>query len=122
MMLRTACLGLTALLVSACQTTAPASETATVAAKLDHPSLSFAQSSCGGCHAVEAPGVSPNPASPSFADIANRRGLTRATLTAYLTDAHNYPAVMDFDLDQERIDGLVDYILTLRSADYRNPS
>jgi cytochrome c553 len=37
-----------------------------------HPSLAFAQGACGGCHAVEHPGLSPNPSAPPFAAIVNR--------------------------------------------------
>ena len=86
----------------------------------DNP-LAFAQGACGGCHAVEKPWLSPNPASPTFADIANREGVTEDTLQAYLTDAHNYPMVMDFDLDPEQAEELAHYILTLRDPDYRKP-
>jgi mono/diheme cytochrome c family protein len=85
----------------------------------DHHRLAFVQAACGGCHAVEAPGLSPNPASPPFADIANRRGLTRDTLVTWLTDAHNYPEVMDFDLDTPQVGQIADYILTLRSENYK---
>ena len=86
----------------------------------DNP-LGFAQGACGGCHAVEKPWLSPNPASPTFADIANREGVTEDTLQAYLTDAHNYPMVMDFDLDPAQAEELAHYILTLRDPDYRKP-
>ncbi len=85
----------------------------------EHDRLAFVQAACGGCHAVEEPGLSPNPASPPFADIANRDGLTKATLLAWLTDAHNYPEVMDFDLDPPQVEDIADYILTLRSEDYK---
>ena len=85
----------------------------------EHDRLAFVQAACGGCHAVEASGLSPNPASPPFADIANREGLSRDTLASWLRDAHNYPEVMDFDLDQPQVDDIADYILTLRSDDYR---
>lgn len=85
----------------------------------EHHRLAFVQAACGGCHAVEAPGLSPNPQSPPFADIANREGLTRATLVTWLTDAHNYPEVMDFDLDQPQVEEIADYILTLRSDGYK---
>ena len=85
----------------------------------EHERLAFVQAACGGCHAVEEPGLSPNPASPPFADIANRKGLSHETLVTWLTDAHNYPEVMDFDLDPPQVDDIADYILTLRSDKYR---
>lgn len=84
----------------------------------EHHRLAFVQAACGGCHAVEAPGTSPNPASPPFADIANREGLTRETLVTWLTDAHNYPEDMDFDLDPPQVEQIADHILTLRRAGY----
>lgn len=84
----------------------------------EHDMLTFVQAACGGCHAVEPPHLSPNPASPPFADIANRDGLTKDTLVRWLTDAHNYPEVMDFDLDPPQVEDVADYILTLRTPDY----
>jgi hypothetical protein len=36
----------------------------------------------------------------------------------WLTDAHNYPEIMDFDLDPLQVEDIADYILTLRSDDY----
>lgn len=84
-----------------------------------HRALAFAQGACGGCHAVEHPGLSPNPEAPPFAAIVNREGLTKETLTTWLRDAHNYPEEMDFDLDPPQVDALVDYMLTLQVEDYR---
>ena len=81
--------------------------------------LGFAQASCGGCHAVERYGDSPNPDSPPFAAIANREGLTSETLAAWLRDAHNYPQEMEFYLEGAEADALVAYILTLRDPNYR---
>ncbi|MFZ9395198.1 MAG: c-type cytochrome [Erythrobacter sp.] len=85
----------------------------------EHHRLAFVQAACGGCHAVEAGDVSPNPSSPPFADIANREGLTRASLVTWLTDAHNYPEDMDFDLDPPQVEQIADHILTLRKEAYR---
>lgn len=76
--------------------------------------IAFAQAACGGCHAVEDPGLSPNPESPTFAEIARRRGVTQATLATYLRDAHNYPEAMDFELTQQQADALAAYMMTLR--------
>lgn len=109
---------------AACSYTAPEESLAVAPApqamsEAEHHRLAFVQAACGGCHAVEVPGLSPNPASPPFADIANREGLTRATLVTWLTDAHNYPEMMDFDLDPPQVEQIADYILTLQSEDYR---
>ncbi len=83
--------------------------------------LGFAQGACGDCHAVESPGLSPNPEAPSFADIANREGLDAGTLSGWLRDAHNYPEAMDFDLDAPQVEDLTAYILTLRDENYEPP-
>ena len=77
----------------------------------------FAQATCADCHSIERQGLSPNPQAPTFAEIANRPGVTPATLSAYLTDAHNYPDIMDFELTPERSNALADYLLSLREAD-----
>ena len=74
----------------------------------------FAQAVCADCHSIERQGLSPNPQAPTFAEIANRPEITRDTLSAYLTDAHNYPDSMDFELTPERSKALADYLLSLR--------
>jgi cytochrome c553 len=107
-----------ALLVSACQPREPARS---AALPVQAGSLAFAQGACGGCHAVERYGDSPNPNSPPFARIANQDGLTRETLIWWLTDAHNYPEEMDFYLDAIEVAQLADYMLTLRDPNYRPP-
>jgi mono/diheme cytochrome c family protein len=83
--------------------------------------LAFAQTSCGGCHAVGRYGTSPNPNSPAFAGIVNQPGLTAETLSSWLRDAHNYPDEMKFSLEGRAVDDLVAYMLTLRDKDYRPP-
>lgn len=87
----------------------------------DPPIAAFAQAACGGCHAVRPDSLSPNPASPAFAEIANRPGLTEASMATWLRDAHNYPEDMDFELDGKQVDALAAYILSLRVPDYRAP-
>lgn len=82
-------------------------------------SLALAQGACGGCHAVERYGVSPNPIAPPFAAIVNQQGLTRETLGTWLRDAHNYPEEMDFYLRDNEVEMLVDHMLTLRDPAYR---
>lgn len=78
----------------------------------------FVEAACGGCHAVEPPFLSPNPASPSFAAIANRRGLSEKSLADWLAEAHNYPEDMDFTLTRPQIDQIARYMVTLRKAGY----
>lgn len=98
-----------ALALAACQTTADAPPP---------PPPAFVEAACGGCHAVEAPFLSPNPHAPSFAAIANRPGVTKATVHAWLVNAHNYPEQMDFTLEQDHIDQIERYLVTLKRADY----
>jgi len=83
--------------------------------------LAFAQGACGGCHAVEANALSPNPEAPEWPLIVNRSGLNEETLTTWLVDAHNYPEEMDFDLDAPQVEDLVAYMLTMQSEDYEPP-
>ena len=81
----------------------------------------FVQAACGGCHAVDPPGLSPNPQAPTFESIANRPGLSEDTLAAWLSDAHNYPEVMDFDLDPSHIDWIAEHMMSLQRDDYTPP-
>ena len=107
-----------AMFTAACQPLPPA-EPSTSAR---HPEgLAFAQASCGGCHAVERYGASPNPNAPAFAGIVNQPGLTAETLSSWLRDAHNYPEEMEFYLEGPEVDDLVAYMLTLRDVNYRPP-
>lgn len=78
----------------------------------------FVEAACGGCHAVEPPYLSPNPGAPSFEAVANRPGVTRATIRAWLVNAHNYPEQMDFDLTSDHVEEVSAYMITLRRADY----
>ena len=84
-----------------------------------NPCLAIAQGTCGGCHAVERHGVSPNPKAPPVAAIVNNPGLTRETLSSWLRDAHNFPEEMEFYLEGPEVDRLVAYMLTLRDPNYR---
>jgi hypothetical protein len=63
--------------------------------------------------------LSPNPEAPRWEDIANRRELSEGPLASWLYDAHNYPEMMDFDLDRARADEIADYMLKMRNSDYR---
>lgn len=117
------------LFLGACQYSAPgdaetrsasiAPERSAAAGEAYEPSsvADFAQATCADCHSIEAVGLSPNPQAPTFAEIANRPGITRDTLVTYLTDAHNYPEAMDFELTPARSAALADYLLTLRDPD-----
>ncbi|MFB0613545.1 c-type cytochrome [Aurantiacibacter poecillastricola] len=109
-------LAILAAVLSACQTVEPEP-----IAEADPEDRALAQAACGGCHSVEAYGLSPNSDAPEFPAIANRRNLTRETLTTWLVDAHNYPEEMDFYLEDDEVQQLVDYILTLRRVDYHPP-
>jgi len=104
--------------LTACQQL-PSAEGSVVATA--SPGHAFAQASCGGCHAVERYGASPNPDAPTFAAVANQAGLTAEILTFWLRDAHNYPQEMEFTLGSREVDDLVAYMLTLRDPDYRPP-
>jgi mono/diheme cytochrome c family protein len=81
--------------------------------------LLFAEQHCAGCHAVAANRASPNPESPSFEDIANRPGVSRASLQQFLRDSHNYPEAMNFRVGAAQVSDLADYIGTLRKRGYR---
>jgi len=120
--LRLALLAPLALLaLTACQTAnpdAPPMIGKPTAPSPDTRAPAFVEAACGGCHAVEPPFLSPNPASPSFAAIANRQGLSEASLAAWLSEAHNYPEQMDFTLTATQIDQIAAYMVTLRDAGY----
>ena len=108
-----------ALLLVACHEQPPAGPSASTAQSRGH---AFAQTSCGGCHAVERVSTSsPNPNAPPFSAIVNRQGLTAETLSSWLRDAHNYPSEMEFQLDSSKVDDLVAYMLTLSDPNYTPP-
>ncbi len=81
--------------------------------------LSFARDHCAACHGVTPNSSSPNPESPTFEELANRPGLTSATLRQFLRDSHNFPEAMNFAVERERIRDLADYIVTLRKPGYK---
>ena len=104
--------------LAACQSLPPAAPTAST---LVSQGQTFAEASCGGCHAVARYGSSSNPNAPPFPAIANQEGLTAETLSYWLRSAHNYPSEMDFHLNGHQVDELVAYMLTLRDPGYRRP-
>ncbi|WP_427966225.1 c-type cytochrome [Altererythrobacter sp.] len=104
---------------AACTYAGAETEAASTAPAANHDTLAFVQAACGDCHAVEGLALSPNPEAPRWVDIANREGLNEDTLANWLRDAHNYPEVMDFDLDGDQVDMIAEYLLTLQSPDYK---
>lgn len=110
------------LALSACQTAAtdnsPPMVGKSTSRSADTRAPAFVEAACGGCHAVEPPFLSPNPASPSFAAIANRPGLSEVSLADWLEDAHNYPEDMDFTLTRTQVDQIAAYMVTLRKTGY----
>ncbi|MCK9543358.1 MAG: cytochrome c [Novosphingobium sp.] len=99
-------------LATACATTAtPPSSPA-------ERGLAFARERCAGCHGVAANAPSPGPDAPPFDDIANRPGVTEETMRAFLRDSHNYPAVMNFELDAARMEELSAWMMSLRREGY----
>lgn len=122
--MRQLAIGFAGLTLVACQTSGtsggigPASQLAA-----DPKVPTYVTAVCGDCHAVTDNAVSPNPQAPGFADIANSPGVTKETVVAFLSDAHNYPMQMDVDLDADDIEEIADYMMTLQSGDYhRAPS
>ena len=85
------------------------------------PGRSFAEAQCSSCHGVVGHLSSSNPDAPPFAAIANQEGLTEETLATWLRGAHNYPAEMNFYLNERQVNELVAYFLSLRSPNYRRP-
>ena len=78
--------------------------------------LRLARTQCAECHLVEkGSGPSPNPAAPTFEDIANIRGMTSTALTAALRTSHDtMPNVIIKDNDKADV---VAYILSLKESD-----
>lgn len=113
---------LTPLVLGACQSTQQdAPPIAASDAEVAKPTA-FIEAACGGCHGIEPPFLSPNPAAPSFESIANRAGLDEDTLGMWLGDAHNYPEMMDFDLGPDRVEEVANYMITLKRDDYKPES
>ncbi|KEO89400.1 hypothetical protein EH31_12195 [Erythrobacter longus] len=104
------------LLLASCQSAYP--DAPQVGAISTAPAPAFVEAACGGCHAVEPPFLSPNATAPSFESIANRPGVTRSTIQAWLRNAHNYPEQMDFDLTPDKVNEVSNYMITLKRRDY----
>ena len=114
-------LAFAALILGACNTVAAPAAPGAASAKAVAPEVQggydFAQAHCSTCHAVVPLKLSPNPESPPFQAIVSRPGLTGATLKTFLRDSHNFPEIMDFDIDSDQIDALAAYMLTLQERD-----
>ncbi len=118
------------LALAACQTSQPAPPPALTTGEAQRAAFAetdedgvpmLVNAMCGSCHAVTPGDVSPLPQAPTFPAIANREGLTRETLTAYLRDAHNYPDIMDVGLTDEDVALVTEYMVSLQDPDYRQP-
>lgn len=81
--------------------------------------LAFAEQRCAACHAVRANGTSPNPEAPPWEDVANRPGTSQRTLRRFLTDSHNFPMAMQFEVERRHIRDLAAWMITLQRKDYR---
>jgi len=75
----------------------------------------FAQDRCSECHGVEAGQISANSRASGFAVIANRPGLTKATLDRWLRTQQLHPEPMYFQIPAEHIEDLVSYMISLRA-------
>ncbi|MEP5937728.1 MAG: hypothetical protein ABJ239_05330 [Erythrobacter sp.] len=106
-----------AVLLSACEHSSPDQSDFNQTAAVEPPA--FAEALCAGCHSIKPLVLSPNPQAPSFADIVNRPGVTRGNLYRFLSDAHNYPEAMDFDLEEGHVEELTNYMITLKDPYYR---
>lgn len=113
-------LALALLALTACQANEVASAPAPAQSDASEAGIpALVATTCSSCHAIRRDELSPLARAPSFVDIANTHGLTHDTLVAYLSDAHNYPDVMDVELDAADVEEIANYLLTLRSEDYR---
>lgn len=113
-----AALGLPAILLAlaACATTPESAANEPPYEPSASMGMLIARQSCAECHQTGGTGESPNPQATAFREIANRRGITQETLTAWLTDGHNYPAEMGFDLEPHQVESLAAYMIRQQSG------
>jgi mono/diheme cytochrome c family protein len=71
---------------------------------------SVAQQHCGGCHAIEASGASPNPKAPPFPLIAERYPSDNPAPVLIDGTVVRHPGMPEFNLIENETDGLVAYI------------
>lgn len=69
-----------------------------------------AQTHCGGCHAIEATGQSPNPKAPPFPLIAERYPNGNPAPVLIDGTVVRHPGMPEFNLLENETDGLVAYI------------
>jgi len=69
-----------------------------------------AQQHCGGCHAIEATGASPNPKAPPFPLIAERYPGGNPAPVLIDGTVVRHPGMPEFKLIEHETDGLVAYI------------
>ncbi|MET3889323.1 mono/diheme cytochrome c family protein [Bosea sp. OAE506] len=69
-----------------------------------------AQRYCGGCHAIEATGASPNPKAPPFPLIAERYPGDNPAPVLIDGTVVRHPGMPEFNLSEDETDGLVAYI------------
>lgn len=81
--------------------------------------LAFAEAHCAACHGITPNSTSPNPEAPPWEDIANRAGLTAATMAAFLRDSHNFPEAMNFTVGRSHLRDLSAYMVTLQRPGYK---
>jgi mono/diheme cytochrome c family protein len=74
----------------------------------------YAEQNCAACHAIDAgQGRSPNPNAPTFEVIASTPGMTIIAVNAWLHTPHK--TMPNLKVDQDKIEPLSAYILTLRN-------
>jgi mono/diheme cytochrome c family protein len=75
----------------------------------------FAKAVCAKCHGVAKGQVrSPNPAAPSFTDIAASPGLTATAIRIWLQSPH--PTMPNIKLMEVEKDNVVAYLLSLKAG------
>jgi len=80
-----------------------------------HQGLRIARAVCAECHLVDkAPGLSSNPAAPTFAQIANTPGMSSAALTVALRTSHE--KMPNLIITGSDLSDVVAYILSLREG------
>jgi len=74
----------------------------------------YASEFCSECHAVgHSQPLSPLRKAPRFVDVANTRGMTAITLTAWLQTSH--PTMPNIIMTDAEMRNVIQYILSLKS-------
>jgi mono/diheme cytochrome c family protein len=68
---------------------------------------------CAECHATRAGRLSPNPAAPTFPQLAAEPSITEYSLRALLRSPHETMPHITFTPDQ--LDDIIDYIMSLKA-------